>query len=69
MVGLTWQLIPVCLSFCLSVCLPLQASVSLKRLRVFLSHEELEEDSVHRKAVSGCKLPHLNLPTSACESF
>nr|XP_061805833.1 multidrug resistance-associated protein 1-like [Nerophis lumbriciformis] len=30
-----------------------QASVSLKRLRVFLSHEELQEDSVIRKAVIG----------------
>ncbi|RXN01990.1 Multidrug resistance-associated protein 1 [Acipenser ruthenus] len=30
-----------------------QASVSLKRLRSFLSHEELEEDSVDRKAISG----------------
>uniref|UniRef100_A0A668AVN9 Multidrug resistance-associated protein 1 n=1 Tax=Myripristis murdjan TaxID=586833 RepID=A0A668AVN9_9TELE len=29
-----------------------QASVSMKRLRVFLSHEELQEDSVERKAVS-----------------
>ncbi|XP_077415304.1 multidrug resistance-associated protein 1 isoform X2 [Vanacampus margaritifer] len=29
-----------------------QASVSLKRLRVFLSHEELQEDSVERKVVS-----------------
>uniref|UniRef100_A0A668AGE1 Multidrug resistance-associated protein 1 n=1 Tax=Myripristis murdjan TaxID=586833 RepID=A0A668AGE1_9TELE len=32
-----------------------QASVSMKRLRVFLSHEELQEDSVERKAVSGCQ--------------
>uniref|UniRef100_A0A668AGB7 Multidrug resistance-associated protein 1 n=1 Tax=Myripristis murdjan TaxID=586833 RepID=A0A668AGB7_9TELE len=32
-----------------------QASVSMKRLRVFLSHEELQEDSVERKAVSGCE--------------
>uniref|UniRef100_A0AAR2JQY6 ABC transmembrane type-1 domain-containing protein n=1 Tax=Pygocentrus nattereri TaxID=42514 RepID=A0AAR2JQY6_PYGNA len=32
-----------------------QASVSMKRLRVFLSHEELDEDSVDRKAVTGCK--------------
>ncbi|XP_036408292.1 multidrug resistance-associated protein 1 isoform X1 [Megalops cyprinoides] len=30
-----------------------QASVSLKRLRVFLSHEELDEDSVERKAITG----------------
>ncbi|KAL7850070.1 hypothetical protein SRHO_G00194190 [Serrasalmus rhombeus] len=30
-----------------------QASVSMKRLRVFLSHEELDEDSVDRKAVTG----------------
>ncbi|MGH0130137.1 UNVERIFIED_CONTAM: hypothetical protein FKN15_041188 [Acipenser sinensis] len=30
-----------------------QASVSLKRLHVFLSHEELEEDSVDRKAITG----------------
>uniref|UniRef100_A0AAQ5Y7Y5 Multidrug resistance-associated protein 1 n=1 Tax=Amphiprion ocellaris TaxID=80972 RepID=A0AAQ5Y7Y5_AMPOC len=30
-----------------------QASVSLKRLRVFLSHEELQEDSVEHKAVDG----------------
>ncbi|XP_072225794.1 multidrug resistance-associated protein 1 isoform X2 [Leuresthes tenuis] len=30
-----------------------QASVSLKRLRVFLSHEELQEDSVNHKAVAG----------------
>ncbi|KAM9744789.1 multidrug resistance-associated protein 1 isoform 1-T1 [Menidia menidia] len=30
-----------------------QASVSLKRLRVFLSHEELQEDSVNRKVLAG----------------
>ncbi|XP_070778984.1 multidrug resistance-associated protein 1 isoform X2 [Enoplosus armatus] len=30
-----------------------QASVSLKRLRVFLSHEELQEDSVEHKAMAG----------------
>ncbi|XP_076122347.1 multidrug resistance-associated protein 1 isoform X2 [Alosa pseudoharengus] len=30
-----------------------QASVSMKRLRVFLSHEELDEDSVDRKAITG----------------
>ncbi|KAM8825503.1 multidrug resistance-associated protein 1-like isoform 1-T1 [Synchiropus picturatus] len=30
-----------------------QASVSLKRLRVFLSHEELQEDSVDHKLVAG----------------
>ncbi|KAA8584790.1 hypothetical protein FQN60_003484 [Etheostoma spectabile] len=30
-----------------------QASVSLKRLRVFLSHEELQEDSVEHKALAG----------------
>ncbi|XP_047426931.1 multidrug resistance-associated protein 1 [Mugil cephalus] len=30
-----------------------QASVSMKRLRVFLSHEELQEDSVDHKAVAG----------------
>uniref|UniRef100_A0A3B3IJ80 Multidrug resistance-associated protein 1 n=1 Tax=Oryzias latipes TaxID=8090 RepID=A0A3B3IJ80_ORYLA len=30
-----------------------QASVSLKRLRVFLSHEELQEDSVERPAAGG----------------
>lgn len=33
-----------------------QASVSLKRLRVFLSHEELQEDSVDHKTVAGS--PH-----------
>ncbi|XP_030581396.1 multidrug resistance-associated protein 1 [Archocentrus centrarchus] len=33
-----------------------QASVSLKRLRVFLSHEELQADSVEHKAVAGS--PH-----------
>lgn len=33
-----------------------QASVSLKRLRVFLSHEELQEDSVDHKVVAGS--PH-----------
>lgn len=56
-----------CLSlfFCLSA---MQASVSLKRLRVFLSHEELEEDSVDRRAVTSCKLLNLN-HTSECESF
>uniref|UniRef100_A0A8C6UR78 Multidrug resistance-associated protein 1 n=1 Tax=Neogobius melanostomus TaxID=47308 RepID=A0A8C6UR78_9GOBI len=32
-----------------------QASVSLKRLRTFLSHEELQEDSVDRSAVLGCE--------------
>ncbi|XP_067333226.1 multidrug resistance-associated protein 1 isoform X2 [Channa argus] len=30
-----------------------QASVSLKRLRVFLSHEELQKDSVEHKAIEG----------------
>ncbi|XP_067274888.1 multidrug resistance-associated protein 1 isoform X1 [Pseudorasbora parva] len=30
-----------------------QASVSLKRLRVFLSHEELDEDSVERPPITG----------------
>ncbi|XP_066545949.1 multidrug resistance-associated protein 1 isoform X1 [Amia ocellicauda] len=30
-----------------------QASVSLKRLRVFLSHEELDQDSVDHKAIIG----------------
>ncbi|XP_063042992.1 multidrug resistance-associated protein 1 isoform X2 [Engraulis encrasicolus] len=30
-----------------------QASVSMKRLRVFLSHEELDEDSVDRKGITG----------------
>ncbi|KAM4634684.1 multidrug resistance-associated protein 1 [Polymixia lowei] len=30
-----------------------QASVSMKRLRVFLSHEELQEDSVERRAIAG----------------
>ncbi|XP_071376110.1 multidrug resistance-associated protein 1 isoform X3 [Centroberyx affinis] len=30
-----------------------QASVSMKRLRVFLSHEELQEDSVERGAIAG----------------
>ncbi|XP_026203748.1 multidrug resistance-associated protein 1 isoform X1 [Anabas testudineus] len=30
-----------------------QASVSLKRLRVFLSHEELQEDSVEHKVIAG----------------
>ncbi|XP_015215911.2 multidrug resistance-associated protein 1 isoform X2 [Lepisosteus oculatus] len=30
-----------------------QASVSLKRLRVFLSHEELDEDGVNRKITAG----------------
>uniref|UniRef100_UPI0037E78B7D multidrug resistance-associated protein 1 n=1 Tax=Semicossyphus pulcher TaxID=241346 RepID=UPI0037E78B7D len=33
-----------------------QASVSLKRLRVFLSHEELQEDSVEHRAEAGS--PH-----------
>lgn len=37
----------------LSLCL--QASVSLKRLRVFLSHEELQEDSVEHQAAAGCE--------------
>uniref|UniRef100_A0A8B9RNF7 Multidrug resistance-associated protein 1 n=1 Tax=Astyanax mexicanus TaxID=7994 RepID=A0A8B9RNF7_ASTMX len=32
-----------------------QASVSMKRLRVFLSHEELDENSVDRRAITGCK--------------
>uniref|UniRef100_A0A7N6C098 Multidrug resistance-associated protein 1 n=1 Tax=Anabas testudineus TaxID=64144 RepID=A0A7N6C098_ANATE len=32
-----------------------QASVSLKRLRVFLSHEELQEDSVEHKVIAGCE--------------
>ncbi|XP_007235405.2 multidrug resistance-associated protein 1 isoform X2 [Astyanax mexicanus] len=30
-----------------------QASVSMKRLRVFLSHEELDENSVDRRAITG----------------
>uniref|UniRef100_A0A3B4V2W9 Multidrug resistance-associated protein 1 n=1 Tax=Seriola dumerili TaxID=41447 RepID=A0A3B4V2W9_SERDU len=33
-----------------------QASVSLKRLRVFLSHEELQEDSVEHRAAAGCEM-------------
>uniref|UniRef100_A0AAY4BSE5 Multidrug resistance-associated protein 1 n=1 Tax=Denticeps clupeoides TaxID=299321 RepID=A0AAY4BSE5_9TELE len=33
-----------------------QASVSMKRLRVFLSHEELDEDNVNRKAIAGCEI-------------
>ncbi len=32
-----------------------QASVSLKRLRVFLSHEELDEDNVERPAITACE--------------
>ncbi|AWP18241.1 putative multidrug resistance-associated protein 1-like [Scophthalmus maximus] len=32
-----------------------QASVSMKRLRVFLSHEELQEDGVEHKAVAGSR--------------
>uniref|UniRef100_A0A8C1UKG9 Multidrug resistance-associated protein 1 n=1 Tax=Cyprinus carpio TaxID=7962 RepID=A0A8C1UKG9_CYPCA len=32
-----------------------QASVSMKRLRVFLSHEELDEDNVERPAISSCE--------------
>uniref|UniRef100_A0AAX7V9V4 Multidrug resistance-associated protein 1 n=1 Tax=Astatotilapia calliptera TaxID=8154 RepID=A0AAX7V9V4_ASTCA len=42
-----------------------QASVSLKRLRVFLSHEELQLDSVEHKAAEGCESPFLlniNIP-------
>ncbi|KPP67593.1 multidrug resistance-associated protein 1-like [Scleropages formosus] len=35
------------------VCAPFLASVSMKRLRVFLSHEELVEDSVDRRAATG----------------
>lgn len=33
-----------------------QASVSLKRLRIFLSHEELEPDSIERRSIKsgGC---------------
>uniref|UniRef100_A0A671NKW8 Multidrug resistance-associated protein 1 n=1 Tax=Sinocyclocheilus anshuiensis TaxID=1608454 RepID=A0A671NKW8_9TELE len=31
-----------------------QASVSMKRLRVFLSHEELDEDNVERPAITAC---------------
>uniref|UniRef100_A0A671YCQ1 Multidrug resistance-associated protein 1 n=1 Tax=Sparus aurata TaxID=8175 RepID=A0A671YCQ1_SPAAU len=38
-----------------------QASVSLKRLRVFLSHEELQEDSVEHKAVASCESSFLLL--------
>uniref|UniRef100_A0A673JQ49 Multidrug resistance-associated protein 1 n=1 Tax=Sinocyclocheilus rhinocerous TaxID=307959 RepID=A0A673JQ49_9TELE len=33
-----------------------QASVSMKRLRVFLSHEELDEDNVERPAISSCEI-------------
>lgn len=38
-----------------SIFVYLQASVSLKRLRVFLSHEELQEDSVEHKVVADCE--------------
>uniref|UniRef100_A0A7N8WWT3 Multidrug resistance-associated protein 1 n=1 Tax=Mastacembelus armatus TaxID=205130 RepID=A0A7N8WWT3_9TELE len=38
-----------------------QASVSLKRLRVFLSHEELQEDSVEHKAVLKLSVVRLNV--------
>jgi len=41
------------LSVVSSLCVNPQASVSLKRLRVFLSHEELQEDSVEHEAVPG----------------
>uniref|UniRef100_A0A672QTA2 Multidrug resistance-associated protein 1 n=1 Tax=Sinocyclocheilus grahami TaxID=75366 RepID=A0A672QTA2_SINGR len=33
-----------------------QASVSMKRLRVFLSHEELDEDNVERPAITACEI-------------
>uniref|UniRef100_A0A669E2C3 Multidrug resistance-associated protein 1 n=1 Tax=Oreochromis niloticus TaxID=8128 RepID=A0A669E2C3_ORENI len=39
-----------------------QASVSLKRLRVFLSHEELQVDSVEHKAAEGCESSFLEYP-------
>uniref|UniRef100_A0A665WKS8 Multidrug resistance-associated protein 1 n=1 Tax=Echeneis naucrates TaxID=173247 RepID=A0A665WKS8_ECHNA len=37
-----------------------QASVSLRRLRVFLSHEELQEDSVEHQAAAGCYVSIVN---------
>uniref|UniRef100_A0A8C7JPC1 Multidrug resistance-associated protein 1 n=1 Tax=Oncorhynchus kisutch TaxID=8019 RepID=A0A8C7JPC1_ONCKI len=39
-----------------------QASVSMKRLCVFLSHEELQEDSVERMAVAGCESHIVRIP-------
>uniref|UniRef100_A0A8B9LNS1 Multidrug resistance-associated protein 1 n=1 Tax=Astyanax mexicanus TaxID=7994 RepID=A0A8B9LNS1_ASTMX len=41
-----------------------QASVSMKRLRVFLSHEELDENSVDRRAITGCKI-NVRIPEGA----
>lgn len=53
-----------------------QASVSLKRLRIFLSHEELEPDSIERRSIKdgrclsstrfgslSCPSPGLTLPS------
>lgn len=37
----------------------MQASVSLKRLRVFLSHEELDPDSIIRSPIAEGEFPFL----------
>uniref|UniRef100_A0A673HZR5 Multidrug resistance-associated protein 1 n=1 Tax=Sinocyclocheilus rhinocerous TaxID=307959 RepID=A0A673HZR5_9TELE len=48
-----------------------QASVSMKRLRVFLSHEELDEDNVERPAITACDASlclfriHVRIPEGA----
>uniref|UniRef100_A0A8C2AS64 Multidrug resistance-associated protein 1 n=1 Tax=Cyprinus carpio TaxID=7962 RepID=A0A8C2AS64_CYPCA len=41
-----------------------QASVSMKRLRVFLSHEELDEDNVERPAITACEI-NVRVPEGA----
>lgn len=43
----------------------MQASVSLKRLRVFLSHEELDPDSIVRSPTAECEFLLL-LKISVC---
>jgi len=45
----------------------MQASVSLKRLRVFLSHEELDPDSIIRGPVTDGEFLFL-LKISACQA-
>lgn len=52
-----------------SLCVCLQASVSLKRLRVFLSHEELQEDSVEHKVIAGCESLFFRIWLCVCVSI
>ena len=48
---------------CSLLLLSVQASVSLKRLRVFLSHEDLDPDSIQRRPIKDGASRERGLPT------